>query len=123
MTAVRVLVVDDSVDCTEMYGVLLDLLGHEHREANSGPEALTLAATFRPDLVLLDVAMPGMTGVEVARALRVAYGREQHVVAVSGHARAPGPDFDERVMKPMDVETLRRLLAEAELRALAGRSS
>ena len=62
----RVLVVDDDLDTTESFRILFTLWGHHVETANDGPAALTAAAAFRPDVVLLDIMMPGMDGYEVA---------------------------------------------------------
>ena len=66
----RVLVVDDNVDAAVSLGMLLKLAGQEVRVAYDGPAALRQAMEFRPELVLLDIGMPGMDGYEVCRRLR-----------------------------------------------------
>ena len=66
----RVLIVDDSVDTAKMMKVLLRYEGHDVRTAHDGHEGLTAAREFLPDVVLLDLMMPGMSGLEVAAALR-----------------------------------------------------
>ncbi|MES2564625.1 MAG: response regulator, partial [Pseudomonadota bacterium] len=66
----RILVVDDNEDSASSMTLLLELQGHEMRSAHSGAAALTLAEEYRPDVILLDIGMPGMTGYEVARQLR-----------------------------------------------------
>src|SRR5205823_1877395 len=58
----RVLVVDDSVDAADSVALLLAMLGHEVRTAHDGPTALEVAGAFRPDVVLLDIGLPGMSG-------------------------------------------------------------
>ena len=68
----RILVVDDNVDAAKSLGMLLSLYGQEVRVANDGPEALIVAAEFRPDVVLLDIGMPRMDGNQVVRHLRSA---------------------------------------------------
>ena len=64
------LVVDDNVDSAEMLAMLLKKSGHEVRTAYTGPAALEVAAAYRPDVVLLDIGLPGLNGFEVARRLR-----------------------------------------------------
>src|SRR4051812_40954188 len=66
----RVLVVDDSVDSAESMAIILEMSGYEVRKAHSGPEALDMAADYRPDIVLMDIGMPGMSGHEVAQKMR-----------------------------------------------------
>src|SRR5690348_1665389 len=69
-TTLRVLVVDDCPDTTASMAILLQLWGHDVRVAHDGPAALGLADGYRPDVVLLDVGLPGMDGYRVARELR-----------------------------------------------------
>jgi two-component system CheB/CheR fusion protein len=66
----RVLVVDDNVDGAESVAMLLEHAGHAVRTARDGTEALAVTGEFRPDIVLLDIGLPGMDGYEVARRLR-----------------------------------------------------
>lgn len=66
----RVLVVDDHHDGAEALGTFLEVLGCDVRIAHSGPEALEMAPAFQPQLVILDISMPGMDGYETARRLR-----------------------------------------------------
>jgi CheY-like chemotaxis protein len=114
----RVLVVDDCTDTRESLRILLRLWGHEPAEAADGPAALELAAAFRPDAVLLDLAMPGMDGYEAARRLRRLPGLE-HVllIAATGHGQAQdrtasrAAGFDHHLVKPFDPVELERLLA------------
>jgi CheY-like chemotaxis protein len=84
----RVLVVDDDVDTVESMALWLRLTGHEVRAARSGEEALGVAADYRPDVVFLDVAMPGMDGWAVARQLRADPAtRQARIISVTGYAR------------------------------------
>ncbi len=113
----RVLVVDDSADVRTTLHTLLQLFGHEVAEAGDPYAALGLAATFRPDAVLLNVILPGLDGFEVARRLRRIPGLGIIVlVAVVGPAsavddsmfRAAG--FDHRLREPVEPTELERLL-------------
>jgi CheY-like chemotaxis protein len=110
-------VVDDCPDTTESLRILLGLWGHEVCTAHSGAEALGLAPVFLPDAVLLDIALPGLDGHEVARRLRhlpgltdvfllalTGYGREEDV------ARSRAAGFDLHLVKPFEPDALRRLL-------------
>ena len=115
----RVLVVDDNVDAATTLGQLLNSLGHETRVVHDGPSALTAAAEFLPDVVLLDIGMPGMDGYEVARRLQ-AFKRERkfRIVAITGwgqeadRERAKEAGFDVHVVKPVDVGLLSRIVEE-----------
>src|SRR4029077_4540439 len=81
----RILVVDDNTDSAKGLARLLKLLGHDVRTAQDGPEAIALAETYRPDVVLLDIGLPIMDGYEVARHLRETGScKDSVIVAVSG---------------------------------------
>jgi PAS domain S-box-containing protein len=83
----RILLVDDNADSVESLQLLLVSMGHDVRSAPDGPTALELAGRFRPQLVVLDIGLPGMDGFEVARRLRAAPGTQDAlIVAVTGHA-------------------------------------
>lgn len=104
----RILVADDNVDAATTLAALLEMHGHELRIAHDGPQALALAEQFRPQLVFLDIGMPGMTGYEVARQLRSnAALAPCTIVAVSGWgakddlARAKAAGFDMHFTKPV----------------------
>ncbi|HEX8200363.1 MAG TPA: PAS domain S-box protein, partial [Isosphaeraceae bacterium] len=116
----RVLVVDDNVDAaTSLAKLLARLMGQEVRVAHDGPDALGLAGEFRPEVVLLDIGMPGMDGYEVARRLR---GRPECeralLVALTGwgqeedRRRSHAAGFDLHLVKPVDPELLRSLLSQ-----------
>jgi len=113
----RVLVVDDNRDAADMLAELLRLLGVTVEVANDGASALEAVASFRPDVILLDIGMPGMDGYAVAREVRVRPGgRAITIIALTGwgqeqdiaHARDAG--FDHHLVKPPDLEKLRRIL-------------
>jgi PAS domain S-box-containing protein len=116
----RVLVVDDNRDAVESMALLLEVWGHEVRTAYDGPAALALAAEYRPDVVLLDIGLPGMNGYEVAQRLRELPGLEKALlVAVTGYGqesdrqRARKAGFDRHLVKPVDPGALQNLLAAA----------
>jgi PAS domain S-box-containing protein len=120
----RILVVDDNVDSTESLALLLRLQGHEVRTARDGPSALELAATFRPEVLLLDIGMPGMSGYEVARQTRqMPEVSNAFLVAQTGWAqdedrrRALEAGFDHHLVKPVDFAALEQLLASRRSRA------
>src|SRR5262245_57582361 len=80
----RILVVEDQAEVREGLAILLRLSGHEVDVTGDGPDALQRARSFRPDLVLLDLGLPGMDGYEVARRLREILGDSAQIVAVTG---------------------------------------
>ncbi len=113
----RVLVVDDNVDAAESLAVLLRLGGHEVRVAHDGPGGLRLAQSDRPEVVFLDIGMPGMDGYEVARRLRQQAGRERMlVVALTGWGAqedrrlSAEAGFDRHLVKPVEPHTLEEML-------------
>ena len=113
----RILVVDDNQDSACSMTLLLELQGHEVRVAHAGDAALLLAAQFRPDVILLDIGMPGMNGYEVARQLRTQPAFSGTLlVAVTGYGRASdvkqteSAGFDHHLVKPIDYDKLQSLL-------------
>ena len=122
--SVRVVVVDDSVDTAESFAELLELKGHEVRAAHDGPSALELCRTFRPDVVFLDIGLPGMTGYQVAERLRATEGGDETplLVAVTGYGQAASRQrsseagFDRHLLKPIDLREVLELLDEAARR-------
>jgi CheY-like chemotaxis protein len=112
----RVLVVDDCPDTTATMAVLFRYWGHDVRIAHDGADALRVAAGYRPDVVLVDLAMPGMDGFELARRLRGEGRSRALLVSLSGygqeqdcqHSREAG--CDAHLIKPVDPELLRHLL-------------
>ncbi len=112
----RILVVDDSVDSAETLGELLKIWGHEVRLAHDGPEAVTAARDYRPEVVLLDIGLPGMDGFAVATALRKEGTAGRMLVALTGYGeqqdkdRAQKAGFDHHLTKPIDPDTLQKLL-------------
>ena len=114
----RILVVDDYVDAAETMVILLDLSGHEARAAFGGQEALDLALSFRPDVVFLDIGLPGMNGYEVARRLRAnpATATTQ-LIALTGWGteddirKSKMAGFNAHLTKPVDPEAVDELLA------------
>lgn len=82
----RILVADDSRDAVLSLALLLDTEGHQVKGVYSGTEVLPAMRAFKPDVVLLDIKMPGRSGYEVARLIRELYGERGPVlIAVSGH--------------------------------------
>ncbi|MCU0621674.1 MAG: ATP-binding protein [Gemmatimonadales bacterium] len=115
-TGLRVLVVDDNVDAADSLATLLGLRGHAVSVAHDGHEALARALADRPDVVLLDIGLPGMNGYEVATVLRQQPGGGPVLVAVTGYGqgadarRAAEAGFDRHLVKPVDAAELDRVL-------------
>ena len=115
----RVLVVDDNVDSAESLAMLLRLGGHEIETAYDGFQAVAAAERFLPDLILLDIGLPGMDGYEVATRIRESSaGRELVLIAVTGwgqeedRRRSREAGFDAHLTKPVDMAALVRLIAD-----------
>jgi PAS domain S-box-containing protein len=114
----RILVADDVAENRALLTSLLQPLGFDVSEASDGDVALAAVQANAPDLVLLDLVMPGLDGFEVVKRLRAAHGPEPKVVAVSANAfdearqRALAMGCDSFMTKPVDVEQLLAVLAE-----------
>jgi PAS domain S-box-containing protein len=115
----RVLVVDDETDGADTLAMVLELAEHTVQVAYDGPAALQALASFQPHVVLLDLGMPGMSGYEVARAIRRGdNGGGVHLVALTGwgqaedKARASEAGFDIHLTKPVDIANLTQVLSE-----------
>jgi CheY-like chemotaxis protein len=118
----RVLVVDDHPDTADGLVVMLGLIGAEGRAVYDGETALTLLSAFVPDLILLDIGMPGLDGYDVARLIRSYPGFERvPLVAVSGwttdddRRRGVEAGFDVYLAKPLDLNRVRSLLVSLGL--------
>ncbi|HET7362189.1 MAG TPA: response regulator [Burkholderiales bacterium] len=113
---VRILVADDNRDTADSLQRVLMLYGHEVRVAYDGAAALSVGEQFRPRVAILDIAMPGTNGYEVARALRLRHGGEVTLVALTGwgqdadRRRALEAGFDYHLIKPVDPNELNTLL-------------
>ncbi|MBC8071545.1 MAG: GAF domain-containing protein [Deltaproteobacteria bacterium] len=115
---IRVLVVDDNVDGAECMQMLLELAGHTTRLVHTGPDALPAACEFRPDLVVLDIGLPGMNGYDVCRAMRNAPEvADVMIVALTGwgtsddQRRAREAGFDLHWTKPVDAAEVHAVIA------------
>jgi two-component system CheB/CheR fusion protein len=113
----RVLVVDDNRDAAESLAMLLQLQGHDVAMAHGGIEAVDATASFRPDIVLLDLGLPGIDGYEVARQIRgTPLGKGALLVALTGwgrnedRQRTASAGFDAHIVKPIDYEQLTQLI-------------
>jgi CheY-like chemotaxis protein len=119
----RVLVVDDNTDATDMLAHALRYAGHEVCAENEGRIALETAARFLPDVVLLDLGLPGMDGIEIARRLRADPTLAQVVIiALTGYGqesdrkRSSEAGIDHHLVKPVEVETIIEAIATALVR-------
>ena len=115
----RVLIADDDRDGALTLSTLLELEGYEVRTVHSGEDALDAAREFDPDVVLLDIGMPKVTGYEAARRLRLRHGNDCPVlIAITGWKQASDKilaslaGFDHHVAKPYEPAQLIDLLAK-----------
>ena len=113
----RILVVDDNRDATDGLAMMLQMEGHHIQAAYDGLEAIQVAASFRPELVLLDIGIPKMNGYEVARHIRKQpWGNSMVLIAMTGWGqekdkrRSLEAGFDHHQTKPVDAATLEKLL-------------
>jgi PAS domain S-box-containing protein len=113
----NILIIDDNVDAANALGALLQQEGHTVHLAHSGPQGIELARSLQPDIVLIDLGMPGMNGFEVAERIRAAGHNDMLLVAVTGYSgeesrkRARDAQFDEYVIKPFSPQSLDELLS------------
>ena len=114
----RILIVDDNCDAATTLAALLSSEGHETQEAHDGPAAIEAAKAFRPEVILLDIGLPGMSGLDVARVLRSdPETQATKLIAVTGYgddemkARARDAGFSELLVKPVTPDALRIALA------------
>jgi two-component system CheB/CheR fusion protein len=111
----RLLIVDDDQDTVKLLTIALSELGHHIETARNGTEAITVAATFRPHIVLIDIGLPGLDGYQVTRQLRQT-DDEILIVAVTGrHApddfkRSQEAGCNHHLVKPVDLKYLVMLL-------------
>ena len=113
----RVLMVDDNVDMVLSFSMLLKELGHEVRHAHDGPTAVRAAIDYRPDVILLDIGLPGLNGYEVANRIRQHSVLENVVlVALTGYGQdadrqaALTAGFDHHLVKPAQLDQLQQVL-------------
>jgi CheY-like chemotaxis protein len=116
----RVLVVDDNRESVETLSMLLQLKGHDARVAEDGDEAIAIADSYHPHVVVLDLSLPGRDGYEIARALRARpYGGGLILVALTGWSgndvreKAAAAGFDFHLLKPVDWPNLEQVLNAA----------
>lgn len=117
--SLRLLIVDDNRDAAESMAMLQELSGHSTRVALHGESALAMAADFKPDVVLLDIGLPGMDGFEVARRLRATpEGQGAFMIALTGYGseqdrqQTKEAGFDRHLVKPADQKVLKGWFSE-----------
>lgn len=117
--SVRILVVDDNEDSADSLAMLLRLHGHETEVARDGLEAVEVALSTLPDVVLLDIGLPKLNGYEAAERIRNTIpGRTMRLIALTGWGQdgdrrlSSAAGFDDHLVKPVDVDLLLALLAE-----------
>jgi CheY-like chemotaxis protein len=115
----RVLIVDDDEDTVTSMSMMLRILGHEVHSAHDGLEAVEAANSFRPDVALLDISLPKMSGYEVARRIRQeSWGKNMKLVALTGWGqeddkrRSIEAGFDHHLTKPLEPAVLEALLKD-----------
>ena len=115
--SLRIVVVDDNVDLVDSLVSVLEHLGHEAVGASSGPEGVELIDERRPDVALIDVGMPGMSGFDVVgQVRRRPWGHAMVLIALTGWGGAEDQDlcrdagFDHVALKPVDLDYLKVML-------------
>ena len=121
----RILVVDDHVNAADSLAMLLSMSGHEVRTAYDGHSGLEQAAQFKPEVIFLDLGMPGMDGYETARRVRQLSGLEHvKLVALTGwgqeedRRRTQEAGFDAHLVKPVNPAALQELMASGSARVI-----
>jgi CheY-like chemotaxis protein len=116
----RILVVDDNLDSAESLSIVLQLQGYEVRTVNDGPSAIELAEAWRPEIMLLDIGLPGLNGYDVARHLGSrSWSASMRLIALTGwgqasdQARSAAAGFVAHLVKPVEVKALIRMLDAA----------
>jgi CheY-like chemotaxis protein len=116
----RILIVDDNADNANSLAMMMRFLGHETALAYDGVEALETAETFHPDVILLDIGLPKLSGHDVARSIRARpWGKSVMLVALTGwgqdhdRRRSQEAGFDHHMVKPVEFEALRQIMVSA----------
>ena len=113
----RVLIADDNRDVTEVFEIMLTMMGHTVESAHDGIEAVEKAAGFHPDVIILDIGMPGLNGYDAARRIRETdTGKKAVLIAITGWGDAKDKrqsdeaGFNHHLVKPVDPLALAELL-------------
>jgi CheY-like chemotaxis protein len=119
----RVLIVDDNLDAAETLAMMLELLGQQTRQAHEGNGALKAAQEYNPEVVFMDIGLPGLSGHEVVTRMRRELGMtDAYIIALSGYGteedrrKSFHAGFDTHLVKPLDPSALPGILASAERR-------
>jgi signal transduction histidine kinase/DNA-binding response OmpR family regulator len=119
----RVLIVDDNVDAAETLAMMLELLGQQTRQEHEGTGALAAATEFKPDLIFMDIGLPGLSGHEIAARMRGELGMtDTYIIALSGYGteedrrKSFHAGFDSHLVKPLEPTALPGILAAADRR-------
>ena len=114
----RILIVDDNAEAVKTTQMLLELWGHEIQTALDGPSGIKAAQIFKPEVIILDIGLPGMNGYEVAKCLRQLPGTEKVLlIALSGYGqeedlrKSKEAGFDHHLVKPADMDQLQALIS------------
>lgn len=114
----RILIIDDNADAAMTTQMLLQLRGHTVQTAVDGPSGLNAAMIFKPEVIFLDIGLPGMDGYEVARRLRqLPETKSVLLIALSGYGQAEDlrkakeAGFDRHLLKPADTNQLQSLIS------------
>jgi signal transduction histidine kinase len=114
----RILIVDDVTDAADSLAEIIRFWGYEARTAYSGTGAVEIASAFRPDVILLDIGLPGMNGYEVAKHFLDSFGNAVEIIALTGYGRDADLEntrqagFRRHLVKPVNLHELQRLLQE-----------
>ena len=116
----RVLIADDNIDAAESLQLWLEMAGHEVHTASTGPGALQAAESLQPEVALLDLGMPGMSGLDVARRIREApWGARMILIALTGwgeeedRQRTKEAGFNHHLTKPVPPDEIEKLIRNA----------
>jgi len=109
----RVLVIDDNVDASLIVSLSLQMKGYTVQRGDSGPQTLSIAESWLPQAIILDISMPGMDGYQTCRLLRQqAWGQAMALIALTGYSQAEDQQrseeagFDAHLIKPVDLMML-----------------
>jgi CheY-like chemotaxis protein len=114
----RILIADDNRDAADSLAIMLRLMRHETQKTHDGEDAVQAVTAFQPDIALLDIGMPKLSGYDVARHIRgQSWGKKMVLVALTGWGqeqdkrRATEAGFDHHMTKPVSMDALQKLLA------------
>ncbi len=120
----RILIVEDNRDSADSLKALLGALGYEAHISNDGESAVRLAATLRPDVIVMDIGLPGINGYEAARQVRALKPElPAIIVALTGwgqqsdRLRSAEAGIDHHLVKPLDLAALKQILDSVPARA------